>query len=106
MARESSSAASVRAAAWERIRTLGRQRYIWQYGVLRWGGFMFCFSLAVYHYRQFGRLISSEGHLWFRLLLGAVVWAYVGYLYGRASWHQNERNYRARRSAGGTSVEM
>lgn len=95
-----------RARAWATVRTQGRQRYIWGYGVLRWGGLMFCFSLAVYHYRQFGSVISSEGHLWFRLLLGALVWTCVGYLYGRSSWHRNERGYAERTNAASASAQI
>lgn len=95
-----------RLKAWEEIRARGRKQYIWSHGVLRWGGFMFCFSLGVYHYRQFGTVFSAEGYLWFRLLTAALVWTYVGYLYGRASWHQNEREYLAQTSPVTTSVEM
>lgn len=106
MRRENASGLSEGTRAWVSIRARGRRRYIWYHGVLRWGGFMFCFSLAIYQYRQFGSVISTEGHLWFRMAFGALVWTYVGYLYGRASWHQNEREFNAIRGDGGTSIEL
>lgn len=67
---------------------------------------MFCFSLGVYHYRQYGSVLSLEGNLWVRLLVAALVWTYVGYLYGRSSWHQNERDYAAQPRAQGDGFEM
>lgn len=91
---------------WAQIRARGRTLYIWGDGVLRWGGSMFCFSIGVYHYRQFGTIFSAEGCLWFRLLTAALVWTYVGYLYGRASWHQNECEYLTQKGPMTTSVEM
>ena len=84
---------------WERARAMGRSRFIWSHGVLRWGGFMFFFSLAVFQYRQFGSPWSLEGNFLLRLLLGGSIWAYVGYLYGRSLWHRNERDYAARQRA-------
>lgn len=95
-----------RIKAWEHMRARGRRYYILGHGVLRWGGFMLCFSLSVYHYGRFGTIFSTEGYLWFRLLIGALIWTYVGYLYGRASWHQNEREYLAQRGSAGISVEL
>lgn len=84
---------------WERLRAVGRTRFIWSYGVLRWGGCMWCFSLAVFQYRQFGSPWSLEGNPLLRLLLGGVVWTYVGYLYGRSVWNRNEREQAVRRRA-------
>jgi hypothetical protein len=60
---------------------------------------MFCFSLAVFQYRQFGSVLSLQGNVAFRVVLGALVWAYVGYLYGRSLWNRNEREYRRSGSA-------
>ena len=84
---------------WARLRALGRSRFIWSYGVLRWGGFMCCFSLAVFQYRQFGSPWSLDGNAPFRVGLAAMVWAYVGYLYGRSVWNRNERDYAAHSTA-------
>jgi hypothetical protein len=58
---------------------------------------MFCFSLAVFQYRQFGNPLSLDGSPAFRLFLGGLVWVYVGYLYGRSLWNRNEREYAARK---------
>ena len=91
---------------WAVIRAQGRRHYIWRHGVLTWGGFMLCFSLGVYHYRQYGSVISTEGSLWLRLVVGALVWTYVGYLYGRASWHDKERQYLAQSTRGDSAAEI
>ncbi|RYU63108.1 hypothetical protein EWI61_01210 [Methylolobus aquaticus] len=99
MFNRSDNACGNRLEHWARLRTLGRSRFIWSYGVLRWGGFMCCFSLAVFHYRQFGSPWSLEGNATFRVILAAIVWAYVGYLYGRSVWNRNERDYAARPTA-------
>ncbi|MGZ8217903.1 hypothetical protein [Methylomagnum sp.] len=82
-----------RLAEWEKIRVRGERHFVWAYGVLRWGGFMFCFSLAVFQYSHFGGVLSLEGNWLFRLLLAAVTWTFVGFLYGRSQWRRNEREY-------------
>ena len=81
---------------WEKTRAQGMKRFIWTYGVLQWGGFMFFFSFAVFQHRHYGDLLSTEGNLPFRLVLALSVWAYVGYLYGRSVWRKNEQEYLAR----------
>jgi hypothetical protein len=96
MSKASSDGSAKRLRDWEHLRSLGRSRFIWSYGVLRWGGFMFCFSLALFQYRQFGNPWSLDGNAPLRLILGGAVWAYVGYLYGRSVWSRNEREYAAR----------
>jgi hypothetical protein len=78
---------------WEKTRALGRTRFIWTHGVLQWGGFMFFFSMAVFQHRHYGHLLSIEGNLPFRLSLALVVWAFVGYLYGKSRWESNEQQY-------------
>ncbi|QSA98446.1 hypothetical protein [Methylococcus sp. EFPC2] len=78
---------------WRLIRASGESRYIWSHGVLRWGGFMFCFSMALHQYSRYGDLFSSEGNLPFRLIFGAAIWVFVGYLYGRSQWRRNEREF-------------
>ncbi|MBM4201135.1 MAG: hypothetical protein FJ189_07600 [Gammaproteobacteria bacterium] len=98
MSKASSDGSGKRLRDWERLRSRGRSRFIWSYGVLRWGGFMFCFSLTLFQYRQFGNPWSLDGNALLRLILGGAVWAYVGYLYGRSVWSRNEREYAARSS--------
>jgi hypothetical protein len=75
------------------------RHFVWNHGVLRWGGFMFFFSLAVFQYSHFGSVFSTEGNWLFRAGLAAATWAFVGYLYGRSLWRRNEREYLAQRPA-------
>lgn len=82
-----------RLAEWERTRAKGKRHFIWTHGVLRWGGFMFVFSTVVFQHQVFGDIFSTEGNLPFRLLFGASVWIFVGYLYGRSRWARNEQEY-------------
>lgn len=78
---------------WQTIRAKGREHYIWFHGVLLWGGFMFCFSLAMFQQRLYGHVLSTEGNLPFRIGLSLMVWIFVGYLYGKSRWQQNEWEY-------------
>lgn len=87
------SSSSERLRRWQETRALGEARFIWSYGVLRWGGFMFCFTTVFYQYRRYGDVLSTEGNLVFRLLFGATIWAFVGWLYGRSQWRRNEREF-------------
>jgi hypothetical protein len=80
---------------WEKNRALGEKHFIWTHGVLQWGGFMFCFSFAVFQYSHFGHIFSTEGNLPFRLLFALGIWIYVGYLYGRSQWRRHEQEYLA-----------
>jgi hypothetical protein len=89
-----------RLAQWEKVRALGMRRFVWSYGVLRWGGFMCCFSLAVFQYSRFGSVWSAEGHWLLRVLLAAATWTFVGTLYGRSLWLRNEREYAGQRQGG------
>ncbi|WP_156912700.1 hypothetical protein [Methylocaldum szegediense] len=82
-----------RLAEWERTRARGKRHFIWTHGVLKWGGFMFVFSTVVFQHQVFGDIFSTQGNLPFRLLLGASVWTFVGYLYGRSRWARNEQEY-------------
>jgi hypothetical protein len=86
-----------RLAEWEKIRAQGMGHFVWSYGVLRWGGFMLFFSLAVFQYSHFGSVFSAEGHWLFRGVFAALTWTFVGWLYGRSQWRRNEREYAAQR---------
>lgn len=88
---------------WKNLRARGMRHFVWSYGVLRWGGFMFFFSMAVFQYSHFGSVLSTEGNWLFRALLAAITWTFVGWLYGRSQWRRNEREYAAQRpDRGGT----
>jgi hypothetical protein len=82
-----------RLAEWERTRARGKRHFIWTHGVLQWGGFMFVFSTVFFQHQVFGDVFSTRGNLPFRLVLGALVWTFVGYLYGRSKWQRNEQEY-------------
>jgi hypothetical protein len=84
---------SQRLAEWEQLRRQGQRHFIWAYGVLRWGGFMFCFSMAVFQYSHFGHVFSGEGQWLMRVALGLLTWVFVGFLYGRSQWRRNEQEY-------------
>jgi hypothetical protein len=81
---------------WEKLRQIGKTRFIWSYGVLRWGGFMFFFSLAVFQYAHFGHPFSLEGNWIARLLIALPTWIFVGYGYGRSQWQRNEARFAER----------
>ncbi len=83
---------------WEKTRALGQRRFVWTHGVLHWGGFMFCFSLAVFQFSHYGSVFSTEGNLPFRLVLALLVWVYVGHLYGLSQWRRNEQEYQAQQN--------
>jgi hypothetical protein len=86
-----------RLTEWEKIRARGMRHFVWTHGVLRWGGFMFFFSLGVFQYSHFGSVLSTEGNWLFRLFLAAATWIFVGFLYGRSMWRRNEREYAEQR---------
>jgi len=48
---------------------------------------------VVYQHQVFGDIFSTQGNLPFRLVLGVLVWTFVGYLYGRSKWSRNEQEY-------------
>ncbi len=83
---------------WEKVRAKGMRRFIRVHGVLQWGGFMYFFSLAVFQHSRYGDVFSTEGNLPFRLILAALVWAFVGYLYGKSRWRRNEAEYKEQRA--------
>lgn len=92
-------------ARWERLRIVGKRQFIWSHGVLRWGGFMMCFSLAVFQHARFGDVFSTEGQWWVRLILAAATWTWVGFLYGKSTWQRNEQAYREYQLATGAAFE-
>ncbi|WP_221063385.1 hypothetical protein [Methylomagnum ishizawai] len=93
-----------RIAEWERLRAQGMCRFVWSYGVLRWGGFMFCFSMAVFQYSRFGSVFSAEGNWLLRVWLALATWTFVGYLHGRSLWFRNEREYADQRAGEDTTL--
>jgi hypothetical protein len=98
---EDSPWSEARLAAWEKLRARGAARFIWSHGVLLWGGFMFCFSLAFFQVQHYGSLFSGEGNLPFRIAVCVLVWVFVGILYGRSRWRRNEQIYLAGKAARG-----
>ncbi|MFM8333070.1 MAG: hypothetical protein ACKN9T_15400 [Candidatus Methylumidiphilus sp.] len=78
---------------WQKTRALGKSRFVWTHGVVQWGGFMFCFSMAVFQHRHYGAVFSTEGNWLFRVVLALSVWTFVGYLYGQSRWRRNEQQY-------------
>ncbi len=82
-------------AAWAHLRAGGMRRYVWSWGVLRWGGFMFCFSMAVFQYAHFGAVFSTQGHWQLRVAVALLTWIFVGYGYGRSQWRRNEHIFQS-----------
>lgn len=80
-------------AAWKKTRAHGERRFVWTHGVVQWGGFMFFFTMGFYQVQRFGDLFSTNGNLPLRLAFAALIWTFVGYLYGRSMWRRNEREY-------------
>ena len=91
--------------AWERERAGGMRRFIWSHGVLRWGGFMFCFSLAVFQYAHYGAPFSTAGNWLMRMVIALVTWIFVGYGYGRSQWRRNEQIYQRYRGGGAGQLD-
>jgi hypothetical protein len=81
------------AARWEKVRSLGKSRYIWTQGVLRWGGVMFAFSLGLFQHAHYGAVFSFEGRWDVRFLMALLTWIFVGHGYGRSSWNRMEERY-------------
>lgn len=91
-----------RVEQWRSMRARGMQSFIWGYGVLRWGGLMCCFSMAVFNYSHYGQVFSFEGNWIMRVLLGLLTWTFVGYGYGHSQWRRNEQIYQ--RQAGNSPL--
>lgn len=81
------------ALRWERVRADGKRRFVWTYGVLRWGGMMFAFSLGLFQHAHYGSIFSLEGRWDVRVVVALVTWIFVGYGYGRSSWNRMEDRY-------------
>jgi hypothetical protein len=83
------------ALRWEEVRVLGKPRFIWTQGVLRWGGMMWAFSLGLFQHAHFGSVFSLEGAWEVRWVVATLTWVLVGYGYGRSLWHRTEERYHA-----------
>lgn len=81
-------------AEWSSRRKRGKRHFVLYHGVMLWGGFMLFFSLGVFHYAHYGSMFSMEGLWWMRWLVGALIWSYVGFLYGRSQWSRNEQLFK------------
>ena len=72
-------------AAWERMRTRGRTRYIWRKGVIGWGlpvGLL----VTLFGFSQRGFSIPG-------LACAFVIWPTAGYCVGAITWGISERRY-------------
>ena len=90
----------IRRQAWEEERRVGREAYVWRYGMLRDGG-MLGVAVALYKHLQAGYgLTDLLSWRFFWLLLLACSLGMVLCNVGAARrWHRNERERAARLSS-------
>lgn len=72
---------------WSKTRRMGRTRYVWLYGVLRWGltvGVVWAVVMAAF---------QGWERLPILLALAVVGFPMGGYLFGVVTWRQNEGQY-------------
>jgi hypothetical protein len=73
--------------AWEKKRRQGKRRFVYYWGVLRWGGAMFVLTMitnvVVRHMKMDWRLVAS-------LLIAC---PFAGYIWARCIWHVNENRF-------------
>jgi hypothetical protein len=70
-----------------RIKARGKRRFVWQTGVLVWGGFMFIFTNAV------DVILRHKSIEWSFLPISLVIWLAVGYGFGEFMWRSFEKKF-------------
>ena len=87
---------------WERLRAHGRTHFLWRNGVLGWG-LPAALLTAVYKIIQEQGLVLSPAMtptLRNALVLIAIVFPVLGWLFGGWLWERGEERYRAMRGEG------
>jgi hypothetical protein len=75
------------AAKWEKTRSKGKSHFVWLYGVMGWGLWMFVFT-AVWNYFRHPDSLSQ------RLIINAIMWPIMGYCWGAVMWGISEKTYK------------
>jgi uncharacterized BrkB/YihY/UPF0761 family membrane protein len=76
---------------WVKMRAGGRTRYIWRYGVLRFGGGCFAIGtplLLLFAPRTHSLTVSE---ILASTLISAIIWPIGGYWFGRQTWDLMEK---------------
>lgn len=76
------------AEKWSKTRELGRSKYIWKYGVIRWGvvvGIVWSMAMAGFH--DWKRFL-------FLLTLAIPGFGFAGYMLGSWTWQMREQEYK------------
>lgn len=87
---------------WKRIRSRGKQHFIWTHGLLLW---TLITGSVVYGLLAEMQVFSVE-QIMFYALLGAVGVAFTGYWYGCRIWKENEQAYKQITANSSGDLEM
>jgi hypothetical protein len=71
----------------EKLRTKGRKHYVFYWGILGWGMFVFLSTTFSYWYEKYGWHFPSRGDLYFATLVELPLWSLAGYRWGAFTWH-------------------
>ncbi len=76
---------------WRELRKLGLTKFSFQYGVLRWGAFMFIIMTSFNYF-----LFFESGTKSFPVFLirNGLIWFVAGYLYGIAVFLSRDKQFR------------
>jgi hypothetical protein len=72
---------------WKTEKAKGKKNFIWKYGILRWGVFMFVCMTGFFHFAL------PDPNLVVILVPSLFIWALAGYCFGAAAWYMQEKKY-------------
>jgi hypothetical protein len=77
---------------WEEIRAKGKNHYIWNYGVLRWGFFMFI-AMTIAQSINLSKTDFTLKRVLIIIVINLILFPIGGYFFGLLTWRSCEKKY-------------
>lgn len=77
---------------WEEIRAKGKNHYIWNYGVLRWGLFMFI-AMTIAQSIKLSKADFTLKRVLVIILTNLILFPIGGYFFGLLTWRSYEKKF-------------
>lgn len=74
---------------WEKIRSKGKNRFVWVNGVLIWG-----LTTAIL-WSIMMEIVQPSNDIWIRPLIALIIFPIGGIAFGHFTWHASEKKYKA-----------
>ena len=78
---------------WNKQKLMEKKKFVLIYGVLQWGMITFIISSKLNVFFDSSLINHNSTNMFFRIIIGAIIFGLVGILFGSALWNSRIRKF-------------